>query len=91
MSTVQDRANTQAPGQGRDEPAKVSELKFVPLDEEDAQSAGGWYRELPDEQIEVLSRAHLQRVPLDRADPEQKAKQTIAAILGRNAANTPSK
>jgi hypothetical protein len=44
-----------------------ADLKFlaVSLGEE---TAGGWYRELPDAQIEVLSRAQLERVSLDAAE-----------------------
>jgi hypothetical protein len=59
-----------------------ADLKFlaVSLGEE---TAGGWYRELPDAQIEVLSRAQLERVSLDAADAETKARETITEILGR--------
>jgi hypothetical protein len=58
------------------------DLKFltVSLGEE---TAGGWYRELPGAQIEVLSVAPLERVPLDETDAESKARETITEILGR--------
>lgn len=60
-----------------------ADLKFlaVSLGEE---TAGGWYRELPGAQIEVLSRAQLERVPLDETDAESKARETITEILGRS-------
>jgi hypothetical protein len=45
--------------------------------------AGGWYRELPDHRIEVMSRGHLEQVPLKDADPEEKAREVVATIVQR--------
>jgi hypothetical protein len=54
------------------------DLKFVRLDE---LREGGWYRELPDAQLEVMSHARLHRVPLGNADPEQKAREVVEFIV----------
>ncbi len=59
------------------------DLKFVPIGS-GKHRAGGWYRELPDQQIEVMSRGHLERVPLEDADPEEKAKSVVKRILRRH-------
>jgi hypothetical protein len=59
------------------------DLKFVPIGM-GAQRAGGWYRELPDDQLEVMSRGQLERVPLENADPEEKAKSVVRDMLQRN-------
>jgi hypothetical protein len=59
-----------------------SDLKFVPLTVDD-ELGGGWYRELPDAQIEVMSRAQLERVPLDNAEPEEKARTIVEQMLKR--------
>ena len=59
-----------------------SDLKFVKVDLGE-ETAGGWYRELPDAQIEVLSRAHLERVPLIQADAETVAREKITEIVTR--------
>lgn len=62
--------------------ARPSDLKFVPIGK-GKHRAGGWYRELPDGQIEVMSRGHLEHVPLEDADPEEKAKAVVKNILRR--------
>lgn len=59
-----------------------TDLKFVVVDLGE-ETAGGWYRELPDAQIEVLSRAQLERVPLAEADAETTAREKITEILNR--------
>jgi hypothetical protein len=69
-------------GQGSD-----TDLKFVAV-ELGEETAGGWYRELPDAQIEVLSRAQLERVPLVEADAERTAREKIAEILTRRSASS---
>ena len=79
-STADDQGdNGPAPceGQGSD-----TELKFVAV-ELGEEFAGGWYRELPDAHIEVLSRAQLERVPLVDADAESTAREKIVEILSR--------
>ena len=58
------------------------DLKFVPIGS-GKRRAGGWYRELPDRQLEVMSRGRLERVPLDDADPESKAKDVLRNMLRR--------
>jgi hypothetical protein len=60
----------------------VYDLKFVPIGI-GKHAAGGWYRELPDDQIEVMSRGQLERVSLDHKDPEEKAKSVVRGILRR--------
>jgi hypothetical protein len=62
--------------------ASDCDLKFVAVDLGEG-TAGGWYRELPDSQIEVLSRAQLERVPLVAADAETTAREKIAEIITR--------
>jgi hypothetical protein len=59
-----------------------TDLKFVAVDLGE-ETAGGWYRELPDAQIEVLSRAQLERVPLVECDAETTAREKITEILTR--------
>lgn len=59
------------------------DLKFVPIGK-GSRRAGGWYRELPDDQLEVMSRGHLERVPLENGDPEEKAKSVVRDMLRRN-------
>ena len=66
-----------------DQSASAYDLKFVPIGN-GARRAGGWYRELPDHQLEVMSRGHLERVPLENADPEEKAKSVVRNMLRRN-------
>ena len=80
--TIQNRedADWAADAQGSD-----GDLKFVAVNLGE-ETAGGWYRELPDAHIEVLSRAQLERVPLEEADAETKARETITEILGRRPA-----
>ena len=63
--------------------ASAYDLKFVPIGN-GSRRAGGWYRELPDDQLEVMSRGHLERVPLENADPEEKAKSVVRNMLRRN-------
>jgi hypothetical protein len=59
------------------------DLKFVPI-VTGKRRAGGWYRELPDHQLEVMSRGQLERVPLENEDPEEKAKSVVRDILRRH-------
>ena len=59
------------------------DLKFVPIGS-GKRRAGGWYRELPDHQLEVMTRGHLERVPLENADPEEKAKAVVKDMLRRH-------
>jgi hypothetical protein len=59
------------------------DLKFVPIGR-GKSTAGGWYRELPDHQIEVMSRGHLERVALEDAQPEEKAKAVVKNMLKRH-------
>jgi hypothetical protein len=61
---------------------RQTDLKFVLVDIDDLHT-GGWYRELPDHRIEVMSRARLERVPLKDADPEEKAREVVATIVRR--------
>lgn len=63
--------------------ADAYDLKFVPIGN-GARRAGGWYRELPNDQLEVMSRGHLERVPLENADPEEKAKSVVRDMLRRH-------
>ena len=56
------------------------DLKYVPIREGDERS-GGWYRELPGDEIEVMSRGQLERVPLNHSTPEKKAKSVVRKIL----------
>lgn len=58
------------------------DLKFVPVGV-GKRSAGGWYRQLPDDEIEVMSRGQLKRVPLEHEDPEEKAKAVVREIVRR--------
>jgi hypothetical protein len=58
------------------------ELKFVVVEMED-QTAGGWYREIDETQIEVLSRAQRERVPVENTDAEATAREKIAQMVGR--------
>lgn len=58
------------------------DLKFVPVGV-GSRSAGGWYRELPDDEIEVMSRGELKRVALEHEDPEEKAKSVVREIVRR--------
>jgi hypothetical protein len=64
-------------------PAESSayDLKFVPVDDE--CSDGGWYRELPDSRIEVMSHARLERVALGETEPEDKAREIVSQIAAR--------
>jgi hypothetical protein len=59
------------------------DLKFVPIGVGE-HAAGGWYRMLPDGEIEVMSRGQLERVPLGNSDPEKKAKSVVRSILRRH-------
>ena len=59
------------------------DLKYVPV-REGQERSGGWYRELPGDEIEVMSRGQLERVPLNHATPEKKAKSVVRAILKRS-------
>jgi hypothetical protein len=60
-----------------------TDLKFVAVNLGE-RMAGGWYRELPDAQIEVLSRAQLERVQLTEADAETTAREKITEIVTRH-------
>jgi hypothetical protein len=57
-----------------------SDLKFVPTKVDD-QPVGGWYRELPDGHIEVMSRAQLECVPLHDGDPEEQARVVVERLI----------
>lgn len=59
------------------------DLKYVPIRDGEERS-GGWYRELPGDEIEVMSRGQLERVPLNHTSPEKKAKSVVRAILKRS-------
>ena len=59
------------------------DLKFVPIGN-GKRRAGGWYRELPDDQIEVMSRGHMERVALNDVDPEERAKSVVKDLLKRH-------
>ncbi len=67
-------------GSNRREQGSSYDLKFVPVGV-GKRSAGGWYRELPDDEIEVMSRGQLMRVPLEQEDPEEKAKAVVREIV----------
>lgn len=60
-----------------------SDLKFVGVGV-GKNASGGWYRELPNRQIEVMSRGQLKRVPLGNSDPEEKAKTVLRGIFRRH-------
>ena len=63
------------------------DLKFVRLQQGSEgdwhRPEGGWYRELPDARIEVMSHARLQQVPLGDSDPEQKAREVVADMINQ--------
>ena len=59
------------------------DLKYVPI-RDGEEPAGGWYRELPGDEIEVMSRGQLERVPLNDSTPEKKAKSVVREILKRS-------
>jgi hypothetical protein len=56
------------------------DLKYVParLDEKEG---GGWYRELPGDQLEVMSHARMECVPLESSDPEDAARAVVEKIM----------
>ena len=60
----------------------LSDLKFVPTHVND-EPGGGWYRELPDGQIEVMTRAQLECVPLEDGDPETQARAVVEKLIRR--------
>jgi len=65
-----------------------SALRFVAV-EVNEQPAGGWYREINDE-IEILSRAQLERVSLsNESNAEQTARERIAEIIANSSKNRP--
>jgi hypothetical protein len=82
MSALDDDLDSAGEFPSQDRIGNDYDLKFVPVDDGELL-AGGWYRELPGAEIEVLSRAHLERVPLDDSDPEEKARETIAKMIKR--------
>jgi hypothetical protein len=59
------------------------DLKYVPI-RDGEERAGGWYRELPGDEIEVMSRGQLERVALNHSNPEKKAKSVVRAIVKRS-------
>jgi hypothetical protein len=83
MSTPQERRGGRGECRTRDRSGTDYDLQFVRVYDGETP-AGGWYRELPGDEIEVLSRAQLERVPLDHSDPEDKAREKIAEILKRS-------
>jgi len=61
-----------------------SELKFLQVNTHD-ETGGGWYRELDDTQIEVLTRARLERVEVGSSgDAESAARGKIAEMMDRS-------
>lgn len=70
-------------GSRTEQAAEAGELKFLQVDTGD-ESGGGWYRELDETQIEVLTRASLERVAVETsADAESTARGKIAEIISR--------
>jgi hypothetical protein len=63
-------------------PAQAAELKYVAVEVDD-QTVGGWYREIDATEIEVLSRAQLERVPVEDMDAEMTARGKIAQSVER--------
>ena len=62
----------------------AGDLEFVSVELQD-QAAGGWYRMLDATQIEVLSRAQLERVPLNDPDKaEEVAREKIVEIISQH-------
>jgi hypothetical protein len=59
-----------------------TELKSVYVDLRE-QVAGGWYRELPNAEIEIMSRAQLERIPLGKRTPKPSLATKIAEIVSR--------
>lgn len=81
MKTRTSQSRESTSGKRRD--GNVYDLKYVPINEGE-ERAGGWYRELPGDEIEVMSRGQLERVRLNHANPEKKAKSVLRAILKRS-------
>lgn len=78
MAQPDERAPKPAPTPGLVEHAY--DLKFIPTIVND-EPAGGWYRELPDGQIEVMTRAQLECVSIEDGDPEAKARETVEKMI----------
>jgi hypothetical protein len=81
MTTTRETSGDSSSPPG-DTPTPLGDLKFVAVDLGE-EPGGGWYRELPDAQVEIMSRAQLERVPLENADAETTAKEKIAEMLAR--------
>jgi hypothetical protein len=65
------------------ESAEPSELKFL-LVHTESEIGGGWYRELDDTQIEVLTRAKLERVHVESSrDAETTARGKIVEMMSK--------
>jgi hypothetical protein len=67
-----------------------NELKFLQVSTQE-ETGGGWYRELDDTQIEVLTRARLERVDVEiDSNAESTAREKIAEMMcrGRDTSNT---
>ena len=56
------------------------DLKFIPTHIND-EPGGGWYRELPDGQIEVMTRSQLECVPIEDSDPETMARLVVERLI----------
>ena len=65
------------------EGVETGELKFLSV-HTDSETGGGWYRELDDRQIEVLSRAKLERVHVESSrDAETTARGKIVEMMSK--------
>jgi hypothetical protein len=63
--------------------ADTRQLKYLQVQTED-ETGGGWYRQIDEAEIEVLSRAQLERVHVDsQRDAESAARGKIAEMIGR--------
>jgi hypothetical protein len=76
MSAVDDDLDSAGESPSQDRATNDYDLKFVPIDDGEVL-AGGWYRELPGAQIEVLSRAHLECVPLEDRNQKRRRERRL--------------
>jgi hypothetical protein len=80
---VQQRTQRESAPERMDHPREMvhsCDLKFVPTNVDD-KPCGGWYRELPDGHIEVMSRAQLECVPLHDGDPDEQARVVVERLI----------